>query len=865
MPCASGSALRSSPSRSAAAYRPSSCRNRICARRPSPSRRRTRRRSRRPGPILTLAMPQSLPEAATKRSGLLHVAGEDAGRKALRHAVLQRQPVLERADLHHAGMGEGFVQHDAVAAPASRPAPGGHRTPRVEIGERRPPPSRRRRRPPRQRRLHRPNAPSSISGPTSVPASSGWPTVTRARRLQARDQRVIDVLVRGQTAQRRAALPPCRRRRRDRRTASSRSALGIDHHRVVAAEFQQGAAEPFGDAGPTAPHPGRTGGADQRNAPVGGERMADVAADETTGTDPSGASPKRAVGRLEQRLRRQRGQRRLLRTASRSSDRRNEGQRRVPGPDRHGEVEGRDDATGPSGCQVSIIRWPGRSWAMVRPYSWRDRPTAKSQMSIISCTSPRPSCRILPDPGSPDGQRRLVARSSSPNRRTSSPGAAARHVAPDPERRLGRDDLGLDRRRRVVGDAPSGSPSAGEGDRHPRKRGYRRTGMSNVGSLGFVLSRHAAAGARKIASAPDTGSLECRNSDLQPLGASAVSDPYTVTTNKSYFQRLSDSFGGIVGGFVLIVVCCGLLWWNGAAPSPPGLSAATDAAISLTATTPDAANDGKLVHMTGEAKATAPISDADLGIAFMDALVVSRKAEMYQWKEDLDQDRGKARRRRDDDHDLFLQARMVDVRDRLLQIQRRRQRRRRSQGRRAAGQSADDAEIGRLCRLRRDARRLQKNPRCSARLSGDATPKPVSEPAGWTPTAQGYYAGDGMPEEPKVGDMRVTYTYLASPQTVSVLARQQGPGLEPGARRTATGLSPVARRQDGGDDDRGSAIGREHDDLDPARGGHHRHLHGLLAHPRAAAPHRAMSCRSSPASSAAASRWSPSRSACRSA
>lgn len=25
---------------------------------------------------------------------------------------------------------------------------------------------------------------------------------------------------------------------------------------------------------------------------------------------------------------------------------------------------------------------------MVRPYSWRDRPTAKSQMSIISCTSP---------------------------------------------------------------------------------------------------------------------------------------------------------------------------------------------------------------------------------------------------------------------------------------------------------------------------------------------------------------------------------------------------------------------------------------------------------------------------------------------
>ncbi len=52
--------------------------------------------------------------------------------------------------------------------------------------------------------------------------------------------------------------------------------------------------------------------------------------------------------------------------------------------------------TTPSGCQVSIMRWPGRSDAIVRPYSWRDRPTAKSQMSIISWTSPRASAVILP-------------------------------------------------------------------------------------------------------------------------------------------------------------------------------------------------------------------------------------------------------------------------------------------------------------------------------------------------------------------------------------------------------------------------------------------------------------------------------------
>ena len=38
----------------------------------------------------------------------------------------------------------------------------------------------------------------------------------------------------------------------------------------------------------------------------------------------------------------------------------------------------------------------GLSECMVLPYSIRDCPTAKSAMSIISCTSPSPSCLILP-------------------------------------------------------------------------------------------------------------------------------------------------------------------------------------------------------------------------------------------------------------------------------------------------------------------------------------------------------------------------------------------------------------------------------------------------------------------------------------
>ena len=49
-----------------------------------------------------------------------------------------------------------------------------------------------------------------------------------------------------------------------------------------------------------------------------------------------------------------------------------------------GKLKAEITATTPSGCHVSINRWPGRSDGIVRPSSWRERPTAKSQMSIIS-------------------------------------------------------------------------------------------------------------------------------------------------------------------------------------------------------------------------------------------------------------------------------------------------------------------------------------------------------------------------------------------------------------------------------------------------------------------------------------------------
>ena len=87
-----------------------------------------------------------------------------------------------------------------------------------------------------------------------------------------------------------------------------------------------------------------------------------------------------------------------------------------------GKLKAEMIAHGPNGCQVSVMRWPGRSEAMASPYNCRDRPTAKSQMSIISCTSPRPSETILPTSSVTSAPKAsFEARNSSASSRTSSP------------------------------------------------------------------------------------------------------------------------------------------------------------------------------------------------------------------------------------------------------------------------------------------------------------------------------------------------------------------------------------------------------------------------------------------------------------
>ena len=202
-----------------------------------------------------------------------------------------------------------------------------------------------------------------MSGPTSVPGSRGSPIGhARVGAREPADELVGDRLVHDQPAQARAALPGGADRGEED-AADDEVEVGARRHDrgVVAAELEQRAAEAGGDArGELLAHLRRAGRRDERDARIVGELHGAVgAADHELG------EPVRA-------------RRRTARPPARSSDMqasavsgvRSDGFQITGSPQTSasaafqlhtatGKLKAVITATGPSGCHVSVRRWPG--------------------------------------------------------------------------------------------------------------------------------------------------------------------------------------------------------------------------------------------------------------------------------------------------------------------------------------------------------------------------------------------------------------------------------------------------------------------------------------------------------------------------
>ncbi|MGX5847278.1 TMEM43 family protein [Mesorhizobium sp. PL10] len=114
-----------------------------------------------------------------------------------------------------------------------------------------------------------------------------------------------------------------------------------------------------------------------------------------------------------------------------------------------------------------------------------------------------------------------------------------------------------------------------------------------------------------------------------------MSDSFREVTSVSWFGRIKRAVGGVIFGLILIVLMViGLFWNEGCAvQTARSLAEGSGAVVSVGADSVDAANDGKLVHVSGPVTADSGLADPDFGIAAQ-GLRLSRSVEMYQWKEE---------------------------------------------------------------------------------------------------------------------------------------------------------------------------------------------------------------------------------------
>lgn len=111
---------------------------------------------------------------------------------------------------------------------------------------------------------------------------------------------------------------------------------------------------------------------------------------------------------------------------------------------------------------------------------------------------------------------------------------------------------------------------------------------------------------------------------------------YTVTENKSWFERIGESFAGILTGVVLIGACTFLLWWNeGRTYKTAGAIAEAELAVQEEEdiSRADPALNGKVIHAFGRADTKDVIRDSLFGVETT-AINLKRKAEYYQYEEE---------------------------------------------------------------------------------------------------------------------------------------------------------------------------------------------------------------------------------------
>jgi len=116
--------------------------------------------------------------------------------------------------------------------------------------------------------------------------------------------------------------------------------------------------------------------------------------------------------------------------------------------------------------------------------------------------------------------------------------------------------------------------------------------------------------------------------------SSTLPDSFSATSNQSWFSRLFESIKSVLFGFIIFLIAFPVLFLNEgrAVRTARSLTEGAGAVVSVPADAVNAANEGKLVHVSSAVATSNPLVDDELGVQAQ-AVKLIRTVEMYQWKE----------------------------------------------------------------------------------------------------------------------------------------------------------------------------------------------------------------------------------------
>ena len=257
-------------------------------------------------------------------------------------------------------------------------------------------------------------------------------------------------------------------------------------------------------------------------------------------------------------------------------------------------------------------------------------------------------------------------------------------------------------------------------------------------------------------------------------------DSFTEITSLSWFSRLGKSLVGIIVGLVLIGGSVFLLSWNEgrSVKRAKVLKEGAGSVVSVASDSINPQNNEKLVHMSGVAKSKEIVKDKNFGVS-ANGLKLSREVLMYQWQQKTERTKTKKLGGGTTTKKTYTYTKFWDKFPRGTEHFKVKEGHENPESMPYRSISFYDFKskigvfslsLGLLSRMSNYKPFLIDSSHKET-LPADLKDKVVVHDGG-------YYLGSS-PDDPKIGDIKISYKIVESPQTVSLVAKQSGKSLRP--------------------------------------------------------------------------------------